>query len=997
MSDEKRPLRTEYRASIESGLKRLESEKLSFLGSSNVISKFDPGTVEEYAQLVGEETSSQDAEFLTQECSILDEDFSSGCQSETSDEEEDFSSGCQSGTSDEEEEDIHHLLEDDFSQFSGDNICTDVQSPSSIARTLDSVMGGNTPEENRESSRLTTLNFTALRRQETDGDAYLDSCETRNIGDIAENIRHDLESVSSNEANYDAAVDLTKVTHDIRDTSNGSQTETEWKSVRDASSTDPGLNSLCDANNFEDGYPEYDATANLTDYAEGIRIQSSESSNFNQISGDLKAFLEAERRGISSEKRPLDDYLETCETQDVGNIAAQIRLELAETNEAQVNGYRNGTPKARIFRQASENPKTRQPESDAAIERLKEQGIFEPVPIIHAEVDKNLNAIHELDQVIAPSVMKTMHDVSSEFSPSEDEEEDAVRELRQAAALVRAAHQAADPPIEPKILPIKTAGNSEIENNSTIPMSAPEFSVQEAKQKALSISHEPPADTRDSIDPQTAVPQEKENEFRSQIIWYSIIFILVCGIIYMLYLTGIFASISPVLDPLDSSKDDKIEVISTNKASEDVVLEDDVTFIDPADAAAAIKEVSDITAKAMAFESWLGSRIEEQISKHPAPESRIPYLELSYEISEEKDEAIKALVSAWRSSGQPEKAMEFIKSVPVTSKNSSFVNGIRVELLKSDPRFLPPVTDLSEEICDTIDPLGGGSTLTFKLKLKGENIGAFKPYQTRKQSNYRAEIAAWRLCELLECDFSVPWNRPIRIEHAVFDKLFSRSKSKKKQQYRAELRDIIWTKSDGKTYVYGTMKDWVPDFTRFPIEYTSFWKPWLSQNQYISEYKPLEEALRPLKRNKNTQKLLPVILSQSKGLTVKALAAQVSEILVFDYLIGNWDRFSGVGSWWGVNCQYKDGRIISIDNGASFPKYSNDKVYERFMMTERFSSHFIQNLRELDKDTTFKMLFPEPSKHETESFEQFWKQRASVLSRIDKLTEKYGADKVLSL
>ena len=193
------------------------------------------------------------------------------------------------------------------------------------------------------------------------------------------------------------------------------------------------------------------------------------------------------------------------------------------------------------------------------------------------------------------------------------------------------------------------------------------------------------------------------------------------------------------------------------------------------------------------------------------------------------------------------------------------------------------------------------------------------------------------------------------------------------------------------------MKDWVPNFTRFPIEYTSFWKPWLSQSPYIPEYKPLADALAPLKHNKNTQKLHPVILAQSQGLTVKNLAAQVSDVLVFDYLIGNWDRFSGVGSWWGVNCQYKNGHIVSIDNGAAFPKYSNDKVYDRFMMTERFSARFIKNLRDLDKDATFNMLFPEPSKHETACFEQFWKQRESVLSRVDALSEKYGAEKVLSL
>ena len=188
----------------------------------------------------------------------------------------------------------------------------------------------------------------------------------------------------------------------------------------------------------------------------------------------------------------------------------------------------------------------------------------------------------------------------------------------------------------------------------------------------------------------------------------------------------------------------------------------------------------------------------------------------------------------------------------------------------------------------------------------------------------------------------------------------------------------------------------MPDFTRFPIEYKVFWQPWVSQSHYIQSFKPLNEALAPLSRNTHTAKLLGSLLDQSPNLTTEQLAAQVSEVLVFDFLIGNWDRFSGVPDWWGVNCQYKDNQIVSIDNGAAFPAYSNDKVYERFMLVERFSEHFIEALRNLDKEQTFKMLFPSPSKHETESFEQFWRQRNQVLNRVDTLSEKYGVEHVLS-
>ena len=66
----------------------------------------------------------------------------------------------------------------------------------------------------------------------------------------------------------------------------------------------------------------------------------------------------------------------------------------------------------------------------------------------------------------------------------------------------------------------------------------------------------------------------------------------------------------------------------------------------------------------------------------------------------------------------------------------------------SDEVFLPPevLTVVPGEHLDDLEALGGGSTITLRFNLEGETIGAFKPMQNRRQSNYRAEIAAYRLC-----------------------------------------------------------------------------------------------------------------------------------------------------------------------------------------------------------------------------------------------------------
>jgi len=123
---------------------------------------------------------------------------------------------------------------------------------------------------------------------------------------------------------------------------------------------------------------------------------------------------------------------------------------------------------------------------------------------------------------------------------------------------------------------------------------------------------------------------------------------------------------------------------------------------------------------------------------------------------------------------------------------------------------------------------------------------------------------------------------------------------------------------------------------------------------------------------------------------------QISDVLVFDFLVGNWDRFSGVPAWWGVNCQFTDGHIVSIDNGAAFTTTANDRVRARFESAERFSRSLLRELELLDPPTVGDWLFPEASPLEKRKLERFWLQRAAVLDRVGQLSSEHGEDTVLA-
>jgi hypothetical protein len=344
--------------------------------------------------------------------------------------------------------------------------------------------------------------------------------------------------------------------------------------------------------------------------------------------------------------------------------------------------------------------------------------------------------------------------------------------------------------------------------------------------------------------------------------------------------------------------------------------------------------------------------------------------------------------------GRFSEARAAIHAARVERPNDATLKRQLQDTLRLDPAFAPDTVTLGTTDISEIRRLGGGSTLTFKLR-QGDALTAFKPLQTRRQSNYRSEIAAWRLCELIGCGFQIPYNRPVRISHADFDKLYDTS-DPKQRAYAKGFKDLQWQQADGQTFLYGTQKAWVPSFTQFPIEDTDTWQPWLAQRDRKKTLdRTLQENLRRWLRDDATSRAYRPVLNEAGDATTPAIARQLSDMLTFDFLVGNWDRFSTVRSYWGANCQIGSGHLISIDNGASFPITPAGRVEANLMKVERFSPSLIQALRDLDHDHTLAALFPDPTAQDLKRFAQFWKQRERLLARVDGLISKHGADAVL--
>ena len=338
-------------------------------------------------------------------------------------------------------------------------------------------------------------------------------------------------------------------------------------------------------------------------------------------------------------------------------------------------------------------------------------------------------------------------------------------------------------------------------------------------------------------------------------------------------------------------------------------------------------------------------------------------------------------------SGEPQAAA--LPPLFVWGTPASVEARIRPILEAGQPLGEPALLSMTESLSP--DEAGGGSTLVYRLIKDKTTIAAYKPFQKRFQSNYRSEIAAYRLCPVMKCGFDVPVNLPVVFEFQEFSRLYARNASNPK----AEFTEIIPTPNgDGSHRVDGTFKQWIPEYADFPIELKSLWRAWLNPGTTREDLqRPASEIVPEVaKKHELGARFADKLAPHLENLTKYELARQISNLIVFDFLVNNWDRFSGVPKLYGINCQIVHGRLMSIDNGAAFAKTPNSKPRQHLEQIQRFSRLTYDAIRAFDKESLTKALFPSPSPMELEKIDTFWALRDAYLNYVEQCIEKNGED-----
>jgi hypothetical protein len=274
----------------------------------------------------------------------------------------------------------------------------------------------------------------------------------------------------------------------------------------------------------------------------------------------------------------------------------------------------------------------------------------------------------------------------------------------------------------------------------------------------------------------------------------------------------------------------------------------------------------------------------------------------------------------------------------------------------------------------------GHTSVVFKLKLErgalldgGTGEGqvenrvveaAYKPRSKRGKTRYRGEIAAYRLGRALGLP-NVPPAFPRAFSVAELGAALGGPASAAGKLFADEVV------ADARGEVRGALIPWIAGLRFVPLEAEPSrleWRRWLDGSESVPDEK-------------------------------RKLAAQISTMIVFDYLTGNWDRWSGGN----IGTDETGETLLYIDNDGAFydPPPPEPLARQRALVRDdaRFSKSFLAALRALEPEVARAALgeeAPGEALFSPKVLAGLDERRRDVLRLVDGRVAKEGRDKVLA-
>lgn len=280
---------------------------------------------------------------------------------------------------------------------------------------------------------------------------------------------------------------------------------------------------------------------------------------------------------------------------------------------------------------------------------------------------------------------------------------------------------------------------------------------------------------------------------------------------------------------------------------------------------------------------------------------------------------------------------------------------------------------------------GGGRTLAFKVEFAEGTFAYFKPEQRISSANWYAEVAAFYVDRALGLG-RVPAVASRRLPWALFEEAAA-DDPRAKSVVRA--RD--------KT-VRGAMIAWLPG-RLVPAVTPPGWENWIRVEPFphygVTPYQrsaTYTAAFAEQRRRVTTGEPGQPYYMQKPDPPRPELPAELSDMIVFDFLTLNFDRFGADNA--NILTLGRSGPLVFLDNGDAFARgaYHRGVLDARLAPMSKFRRRTIDALRSLNLDHLHTAVTRDPLGPllDEETWAAFVSRRDAILAHVDAQQRKFG-------
>lgn len=307
------------------------------------------------------------------------------------------------------------------------------------------------------------------------------------------------------------------------------------------------------------------------------------------------------------------------------------------------------------------------------------------------------------------------------------------------------------------------------------------------------------------------------------------------------------------------------------------------------------------------------------------------------------------------------------------------------------PRFVgepdaPRIESLRTGTIDVVEKGRGGRSLAFKIRLDDGTEGYFKPKQRFSAAHWYSEVAAYYL------DRELGFGRVPPTTGRVFHWRDLRKAAGNDQRIEELERE-----SDGT--LVGAFIWWIPDRLE-RLKLGRRWERWVrvQKSLPITPYQRPIDYRADLNGRPGTREATDPSRPVAGAPPDPRRPAELSDLIVFDYLTQNVDRWGG--NFTNVRTRGKGGPLIYLDNGAGF--WLGDQrlglMEARLKALQRFRRTSVEAIRQLDVDAFAARLAEDPVAPvlNEKQLEGLRSRKAAVLAHVDRLVARFGEDQVFA-